>query len=206
MRTLRRLWPLAKRYWFDALLVAGIGCLDRRCGRRPAQQERPGRPAVVRRAGVGRVPRAVLLPAALSLRGAGRGGGTDRRDQLRRLGVDQRRVRGLHRRHHRRLHVRDAEEAEPSRRGWGDSGRGHRDRHHNQGDHPGDFVWPLVVFGVSWIVGFVLGQKFHEGKRRRREQSASSGSAKIRRGSPSLRSGRESRANCTTLSATASAS
>src|SRR6516162_5563014 len=24
-RTVQRLWPIAKRYWFDALLVAGIG-------------------------------------------------------------------------------------------------------------------------------------------------------------------------------------
>jgi signal transduction histidine kinase len=34
---------------------------------------------------------------------------------------------------------------------------------HNQGDHPGDFFLPLVVFGVSWVVGYGLGEKFHEG-------------------------------------------
>ena len=34
---------------------------------------------------------------------------------------------------------------------------------HNQGDHPGDFLFPLIVFGVSWIVGFGLGHKFREG-------------------------------------------
>jgi signal transduction histidine kinase len=34
---------------------------------------------------------------------------------------------------------------------------------HNQGDHPGDFVFPSIVFGVSWTVGFVLGQKLREG-------------------------------------------
>jgi len=33
---------------------------------------------------------------------------------------------------------------------------------HNQGDHPGDFFFPLLVFGISWVVGFALGQKFHE--------------------------------------------
>jgi signal transduction histidine kinase len=33
---------------------------------------------------------------------------------------------------------------------------------HNQGDHPGDFFFPLIVFGVSWVAGFALGQKFHE--------------------------------------------
>jgi signal transduction histidine kinase len=33
---------------------------------------------------------------------------------------------------------------------------------HEQGNHPGDFLLPLVVFGVSWIVGYGLGQKFHE--------------------------------------------
>jgi len=34
---------------------------------------------------------------------------------------------------------------------------------HNQGDHPGDFLFPSIVFGVSWTVGFVLGQKLREG-------------------------------------------
>jgi signal transduction histidine kinase len=34
---------------------------------------------------------------------------------------------------------------------------------HNQGDHPGDFLFPAIVFGVSWTVGFVLGQKLREG-------------------------------------------
>ena len=24
---------------------------------------------------------------------------------------------------------------------------------HNQGDHPGDFAFPAIVFGISWIVG-----------------------------------------------------
>jgi signal transduction histidine kinase len=33
---------------------------------------------------------------------------------------------------------------------------------HNQGDHPGDFLLPLIIFAVAWIVGFGLGQKFHE--------------------------------------------
>src|SRR5262249_40884845 len=34
---------------------------------------------------------------------------------------------------------------------------------HNQGDHPGDFGFPLIVFAIAWVVGFVLGQKFLEG-------------------------------------------
>jgi signal transduction histidine kinase len=34
---------------------------------------------------------------------------------------------------------------------------------HNQGDHPGDFAFPAIVFGISWIVGFFLGQKLREG-------------------------------------------
>ena len=34
---------------------------------------------------------------------------------------------------------------------------------HNQGDHPGDFVFPSIVFGVAWVVGFVLAQKLQEG-------------------------------------------
>jgi signal transduction histidine kinase len=33
---------------------------------------------------------------------------------------------------------------------------------HNQGDHAGDFLWPLVFFGVAWAVGFGLGHKFQE--------------------------------------------
>jgi signal transduction histidine kinase len=33
---------------------------------------------------------------------------------------------------------------------------------HNQGDHAEDFLFPAIVFGVSWIVGYGLGQKFRE--------------------------------------------
>jgi signal transduction histidine kinase len=33
---------------------------------------------------------------------------------------------------------------------------------HNQGDHPGDFLFPLITFSISWIVGFALGRKFYE--------------------------------------------
>lgn len=33
---------------------------------------------------------------------------------------------------------------------------------HNQGDHPGDFGFPMIVFGVAWVVGYGLGQKLHE--------------------------------------------
>jgi signal transduction histidine kinase len=34
---------------------------------------------------------------------------------------------------------------------------------HNQGNHPGDFLFPLIVFGVAWLVGLLLGQKLREG-------------------------------------------
>src|SRR5262249_49022706 len=34
---------------------------------------------------------------------------------------------------------------------------------HNQGDHPGDFLFPSIVFGIAWIVGYFLGQKLREG-------------------------------------------
>jgi signal transduction histidine kinase len=34
---------------------------------------------------------------------------------------------------------------------------------HNQGDHPGDFVFPAIVFAVFWIIGFFLGQTLREG-------------------------------------------
>jgi signal transduction histidine kinase len=34
---------------------------------------------------------------------------------------------------------------------------------HNQGDHPGDFIFPTIVFSVFWIIGFFLGQKLREG-------------------------------------------
>jgi signal transduction histidine kinase len=33
---------------------------------------------------------------------------------------------------------------------------------HNQGDHASDFLFPTVVFAVAWIVGYGLGQKFQE--------------------------------------------
>jgi signal transduction histidine kinase len=33
---------------------------------------------------------------------------------------------------------------------------------HNQGDHAGDFFWPLLFFTISWTVGYGLGQKFEE--------------------------------------------
>jgi signal transduction histidine kinase len=34
---------------------------------------------------------------------------------------------------------------------------------HNQGDHPGDFFFPMITFGIAWIIGFVLSQKLLEG-------------------------------------------
>src|SRR5262249_40387632 len=34
---------------------------------------------------------------------------------------------------------------------------------HNQGDHPGDFLFPLVTFGIAWVIGFILSQKLLEG-------------------------------------------
>jgi signal transduction histidine kinase len=34
---------------------------------------------------------------------------------------------------------------------------------HNQGDHPGDYLFPLIVFAIAWVIGFFLGQKFQEG-------------------------------------------
>jgi signal transduction histidine kinase len=33
---------------------------------------------------------------------------------------------------------------------------------HQQGDHAGDFFWPGIVFSVCWAVGFGLSQKFRE--------------------------------------------
>jgi signal transduction histidine kinase len=33
---------------------------------------------------------------------------------------------------------------------------------HNQGDHAGDFFWPMLIFAISWTVGYGLGQKFGE--------------------------------------------
>jgi hypothetical protein len=77
---------------------------------------------------------------------------------------------------------------------------------HNQGDHPGDFLFPSIVFGVSWTVGFVLGQKLRRAPRRRSAPSASSASARKRHGSQSPRNGRGSRASSTTSSVTASVS
>jgi signal transduction histidine kinase len=33
---------------------------------------------------------------------------------------------------------------------------------HNQGNHAGDFFWPVLLFSISWTVGYGLGHKFRE--------------------------------------------
>jgi signal transduction histidine kinase len=33
---------------------------------------------------------------------------------------------------------------------------------HNQGDHVGDFSWPVIIFGIAWTVGYGLDWKFRE--------------------------------------------
>jgi signal transduction histidine kinase len=38
---------------------------------------------------------------------------------------------------------------------------------HNQGDHAGDFLWPLVGFGIAWTVGYGLDQKFRQAEEAR---------------------------------------
>jgi hypothetical protein len=76
---------------------------------------------------------------------------------------------------------------------------------HNQGDHPGDFLLPLVVFGVSWVVGYGLGEKFHAGDEARERAARLEREREEQLASRSPRSGRGSRVNCMTSSATASA-
>ena len=38
---------------------------------------------------------------------------------------------------------------------------------HQQGDHAGDFLWPAMVFGICWAVGFGLSHKFREAEEAR---------------------------------------
>jgi signal transduction histidine kinase len=38
---------------------------------------------------------------------------------------------------------------------------------HQQGDHAGDFLWPAMVFSICWAVGFGLSQKFREAEEAR---------------------------------------
>ena len=38
---------------------------------------------------------------------------------------------------------------------------------HNQGDHAGDFGWPVVIFGIAWTVGYGLDWKFREAEEAR---------------------------------------
>jgi signal transduction histidine kinase len=38
---------------------------------------------------------------------------------------------------------------------------------HNQGDHAGDFIWPLASFGIAWTVGYGLDQKFRQAEEAR---------------------------------------
>jgi hypothetical protein len=54
-RTFHRAWPLAKRYWFDALVVAGIAVTIAVAVANQHKKNGPDGPPVVRRAGVDRV-------------------------------------------------------------------------------------------------------------------------------------------------------
>ncbi len=38
---------------------------------------------------------------------------------------------------------------------------------HNQGDQAGDFIWPAAVFGIAWTVGYGLDQKFRQAQEAR---------------------------------------
>jgi signal transduction histidine kinase len=38
---------------------------------------------------------------------------------------------------------------------------------HNQGDHAGDFLWPVIIFGIAWTVGYGLDWKFREAEEAR---------------------------------------
>ena len=161
-RTLQRLWPIAKRYWFDALLVAGIGVSIAVAVADQHTKNGPDGPLwfdvlasvaflvpfFFRRRYPFGAPAAVgVLIAAISFVDSGL-----INDEFVAFlsGMTAAFMFGM---------LRDRTQAL--------SGAavligviavvGH-----NQGNHPGDFAWPLVVFGIAWIVGFGLGQKLHE--------------------------------------------
>jgi signal transduction histidine kinase len=161
-RTLQRLWPVAKRYWFDALLVAGIGVSIAVAVADQHTKNGPDGPlwfdviASVaflvpfffrRRYPFGAPAAVVVLIAAISFVDA-------------RLinaefvaflsGISAAFMFGM---------LKDRSQALA---GAAILVGVVAIVAHNQGDHPGDFGFPLVVFGIAWIVGFGLGQKFHE--------------------------------------------
>ena len=161
-RTLQRLWPVAKRYWFDALLVAGIGVSIAVAVADQHTKNGPDGPLwfdvlasvaflvpfFFRRRYPFGAPAAVgVLIAAISFVDSGL-----INDEFVAFlsGITAAFMFGM-------LRGPDA----------GSAGAAILVGviavvAHNQGDHPGDFVLPLVVFGIAWIVGFGLGQKLHE--------------------------------------------
>ena len=161
-RTLHRLWPLAKRYWFDALLVAGIGVAIAVAVNDQHHKDGPDGPLwfdvlasvaflvpfFFRRRYPFGAPVAVgVLIAAISFVDSGL-----INDEFVAFlaGITAAFMFGM---------LKDRTQAL--------TGAAFLVGviavvAHNQGDHPGDFVWPLVVFGIAWIVGFGLGQKLHE--------------------------------------------
>jgi signal transduction histidine kinase len=42
---------------------------------------------------------------------------------------------------------------------------------HNQGDRAGDYIWPAAVFGIAWTVGYGLDQKFRQAQEARERAS-----------------------------------
>ena len=161
-RTLQRLWPVAKRYWFDALLVAGIGVSIAVAVADQHTTNGPDGPLwfdvlasvaflvpfFFRRRYPFGAPAAVgVLIAAISF--------VDTRlinDEFIAFlsGIAAAFMFGM---------LKDRSQALA---GAAILVGTIAIVAHNQGDHPGDFGFPLVVFGIAWILGFGLGQKLHE--------------------------------------------
>ena len=204
--TFRRLWPLAKRYWFDALVVAGIAASIAVAVADQHNKDGPDGPLwfdvlasiaflvpfFFRRRYPFGAPVAVgVLIAAISFVDTG-----FVNDEFATFpsGIAAAFMFGM---------LKERSQALAGGRSWSAWSRSSPTTRETT---PGDFVFPSIVFGVAWIFGFASARSFARAPRRRSGQSASSASARNRHGSRSPRSGRGSRASCTTSSATASAS
>ena len=161
-RTLQRLWPVAKRYWFDALLVAGIGVSIAVAVADQHTKNGPDGPLwfdvlasvaflvpfFFRRRYPFGAPAAVgVLIAAISFVDAGL-----INDEFVAFlsGITAAFMFGM---------LRPDAGSEPVRRSWSASSRSSLT---TREIIPGTSAGPLVVFGIAWIVGFGLGQKLHE--------------------------------------------
>ncbi len=159
-----RLWPLAQKYWFDAMVVVGIGVsiavavVDQdKTG--PDTPEGPLwfdvlasiavlAPFLLRR----RYPFGAPAAAGvlLALTSVVDPGFIDDNFVMFLSGVAASLIFGM---------LRERRQAIA---GLGVMGGAIAVAGHNTGSSAGDFLWPLVVFSIAWAVGFALSHKFQE--------------------------------------------